>query len=214
MKKRLIAPLFLLLFALLCGCAGPVSPGASVLSSSSANALSEESVSPDVSADVSAAPSDASSASSSTEPASSRSPAGSAVSSESNHGVSVAPPPVSAPAASSSVVPAADTVTVTVIGLDGKVVLAATPIVLTKNASVLDVTEQALETAKIPFIVRSSYISSIDGLAERAHGVGSGWVYLVNDTMGKSGSREYVVRKNDRITWKYTKNLGKDAESK
>lgn len=93
-------------------------------------------------------------------------------------------------------------VTFTVLGLDGAVIIPQTQEdSFTRGATVFDVFKKVLGEHGIPYTARGSYISAIDGLAEREHGGGSGWMYTVGDVFVNSymnaqellGGEEIVV---------------------
>ena len=56
----------------------------------------------------------------------------------------------------------------------------------------------------------SSYVSGIEGLREKQHGTGSGWMISVNGTFINCSVDEYRLNPNDTVRWQYTTNLGKD----
>ena len=56
----------------------------------------------------------------------------------------------------------------------------------------------------------SGYVSGIGGIYEFDGGQKSGWMYSVNGSFPSEACDEYVVKKGDVISWKYTLNLGKD----
>lgn len=57
----------------------------------------------------------------------------------------------------------------------------------------------------------SIYVVGINGLNERAHGAGSGWMYSVNGTFPDISSGSYKISAGDRVSWVYTTNLGQDV---
>lgn len=57
----------------------------------------------------------------------------------------------------------------------------------------------------------SVYVVGINGLNERAHGSGSGWMYSVNGTFPDISSGSYKISPGDRVSWVYTTNLGQDV---
>lgn len=87
---------------------------------------------------------------------------------------------------------------------------------LRKNDSVWDITRRLLDREGIKYNYsytakyNSVYIESIDGLGEFDHGPDSGWMYNVNGKYPSYGASQYRPRKNDRIEWRYTKDLGAD----
>lgn len=72
---------------------------------------------------------------------------------------------------------------------------AGTTVLEALKATGLEVTE-----ATGPY---GSYVDSIGGLAEKAHGESSGWTFLVNDEMAMETASTLVVEDGDKITWEY-----------
>lgn len=66
-------------------------------------------------------------------------------------------------------------------------------------------TLQLLQSKKIPYMVNSGYFSSIAGLKERSAGKASGWCYYVNDNKSGVGAASYVLKKGDKLVWKFLK---------
>lgn len=56
----------------------------------------------------------------------------------------------------------------------------------------------------------STYVSSINGLAEKTNGAMSGWMYSVNGVFPNKACGKYVLSDGDVVEWVYTCNLGKD----
>ncbi len=56
----------------------------------------------------------------------------------------------------------------------------------------------------------SIYVKGIQHIYERQAGSLSGWMYAINGKAPNVGVSSYEVKKNDRISWQYTVNLGKD----
>ncbi len=57
----------------------------------------------------------------------------------------------------------------------------------------------------------SSYVSSIGGLAQRAYGSGSGWLYYINGTSPGISCGKYALAAGDDVTWIYTCDMGNDV---
>ncbi len=67
-----------------------------------------------------------------------------------------------------------------------------------------------LEFVNIP-LYKSAYIEGIGNLYEFDCGELSGWMYKVNGWFPNYGSSGYTVKKDDKIEWVYTCDLGKDV---
>lgn len=107
------------------------------------------------------------------------------------------------------------TATISIVGPGGEeVILEKTSIPLSNEMSVLDFSKNALSNNGIPFIPMNEdsngHIICIRGIAERAYGPNSGWLYKVNDTFPSEGPARYKIKAGDEITWIYTMNLGQD----
>ena len=57
------------------------------------------------------------------------------------------------------------------------------------------------------------YIDSIDGLSELAHGPNSGWLFMVNGTVGTITCRNYALTGSASVIWFYTDNYPKEYGS-
>lgn len=49
----------------------------------------------------------------------------------------------------------------------------------------------------------SSYVSSINGLAEKMMGAASGWTYTVNGNTPMTAACNYVLKSGDSLCWRY-----------
>ena len=56
----------------------------------------------------------------------------------------------------------------------------------------------------------STYVSSINGLAEFDCGSGSGWMYSVDGVYPNKACGKYTLSGGERIVWVYTCDLGND----
>ena len=56
----------------------------------------------------------------------------------------------------------------------------------------------------------SNYVRSINGLAEKACGGGSGWMYSVNGVYPGISCGAYTLTGGEKIIWVYTCDLGND----
>jgi hypothetical protein len=60
----------------------------------------------------------------------------------------------------------------------------------------------------------SPYISGIDGIMEKSDGALSGWIYKVNGEQAGVGCGKYDVAAGDRVSFFFTRDLGKDCADK
>lgn len=61
----------------------------------------------------------------------------------------------------------------------------------------------ALQATGLSLGGSASYVSSIDGLAEKMMGASSGWTYTVNGTMPMTAANNYELSNNDEVRWIY-----------
>jgi hypothetical protein len=86
-------------------------------------------------------------------------------------------------------------------------------VTLSFGSSVFDALDAVLESAGISYTEGSSgYISAINGLKEFDHGPNSGWLYMVNGTIG-GGCRKPDLKSNSTIIWFFTDDYTKDYGS-
>ena len=90
------------------------------------------------------------------------------------------------------------------------VILSPVTVTLAGGESVYDVLCGVCSANGIALGGSSGYIKSIGGLAERACGGGSGWLYRVNGTTPGVGCGSYSVADGDSIEWVYTCEMGND----
>lgn len=84
--------------------------------------------------------------------------------------------------------------------------MASTSVTLNQGATVYD----ALCASGVSVGGSSTYVSSINGLAEFSCGSSSGWLYFVNGSSPSGGCGSYVLRGGESITWVYTLEMGND----
>lgn len=78
-------------------------------------------------------------------------------------------------------------VTFTLLGLDGKTLISkVSEKSFTKGATVFDVFKKVLSDNNINYVAKGSYVSSINGLAEKDYGSASGWMYTVGNVFVNS----------------------------
>lgn len=95
-------------------------------------------------------------------------------------------------------------VSFTLLGLDQKELVPRTEITdFTRGATVFDVFKKVLADHGIAYEAKGSYISSIGGLAEFAHGQESGWMYTVGDVFVNSYMNAQELSGGEDIVVKY-----------
>lgn len=73
----------------------------------------------------------------------------------------------------------------------------------------------ALGQSGLSFVQSGGYVSAIEGIAERDYGVGSGWLFRVNDIYGiLQGASQYRLQAEDELVWYYTFDYVEDEGSK
>lgn len=78
-------------------------------------------------------------------------------------------------------------VTFTLLGLDGKTIISkVTENSFNKGATVFDVFKKVIADNNMYYSAKGSYISSINGLAEKDYGSSSGWMYTVGNVFVNS----------------------------
>lgn len=96
------------------------------------------------------------------------------------------------------------TVSFTLLGLEGEELIPKTEVVsFTKGATVFDVFGKVLADHKMDYVARGSYISSVNGLAEFAHGEYSGWMYTVGGVFVNSYMNAQELSGGEEIIVKY-----------
>ena len=88
--------------------------------------------------------------------------------------------------------------------------LSSTTVSLSGGETVYDVLRAVCAENGIALVGNSGYIKSIDGLAERDCGGGSGWLYRVNGVSPSISCGNYEVFDGDDIEWLYTCEMGND----
>lgn len=92
----------------------------------------------------------------------------------------------------------------TLLGLDKKELVARTEVSgFTRGATVFDVFRKVLADHGIAYEAKGSYISSVGGLAEFAHGQESGWMYTVGDVYVNSYMNAQELTGGEDIVVKY-----------
>lgn len=96
------------------------------------------------------------------------------------------------------------TVSFTLLGLEGEELIPKTEVdSFTKGATVFDVFEKVLADHQMDYVAMGSYISSVNGLAEFAHGEDSGWMYTVGGVFVNSYMNAQELSGGEEIIVKY-----------
>ena len=136
--------------------------------------------------------------------------------------VSVSSQAVSSVATSASSAPVQNqlTVSMTILGPKGEVMLAKTSLTAREGSSVFDVLRSYAVANQLPMEysggTASAYVKGIGDYYERDYGGTSGWLYRVNGDFSKCSysSSKYIVKNGDSIEWLYTCDGGKDVGAK
>ena len=101
-----------------------------------------------------------------------------------------------------------DTVSITITGLGGDIILPATQIPYADGLTPFDVLKQVCDQNGITMKSRGRgsfvYVNAINGISEFDHGGLSGWLYFVNGVKLDQGSGSYKLELHDNVAWKYT----------
>lgn len=104
-----------------------------------------------------------------------------------------------------------DTVVLSIIVSSDEIILDTMQIPMKDGETALGVLETITKEKDIQREISSSgYVRSIGNLGEFDRGSGSGWMYLVNDTIPTMSAKDYVLQAGDRVEWVYTLDQGKD----
>jgi hypothetical protein len=89
------------------------------------------------------------------------------------------------------------------------VILASTKITVTQGSTVKDL----LEATGLSLNAANGYVRGIAGLNEKDMGAQSGWVFFVNGKVPSLGYHSYVLKKGDKVRWRYTCDGGADINA-
>lgn len=104
-----------------------------------------------------------------------------------------------------------DTIVLSIVVSSDEVILPPTQVEINDGDSVLKVlSEMTKERGIQRSITSAGYVSSINGLAEKDRGSGSGWMYRVNGVFPNIGAGGFTLQDGDVVEWLYTLDLGKD----
>jgi prenyltransferase beta subunit len=106
-------------------------------------------------------------------------------------------------------------VTLSVIGDTEKgTIVPAKKVVLYAGDTVFSVLQRELgDNVNYGEIGSSIHVIGIDGLSEFDRGPNSGWMFTVNGVFPSTDAGNYLLQKNDQVTWRYTLDLGNDLET-
>ncbi|HWQ42609.1 MAG TPA: X2-like carbohydrate binding domain-containing protein [Desulfosporosinus sp.] len=108
--------------------------------------------------------------------------------------------------------PDGTSITLKVIGKEGKTVLPSTTMSLESGDTPYSVLVRKLGQSKVTVDGAGSsfYVSGIDGMNAGDDGPSSGWMYSVNGDYPSSSAGSYKLKKGNKVAWRYTTNMGKD----
>ncbi|MBS5588303.1 MAG: DUF4430 domain-containing protein [[Clostridium] spiroforme] len=75
---------------------------------------------------------------------------------------------------------------------------------INEGDTVFDVLVKVTKMQKIQVSSIGGYIQSINNLPEKLFNGSGGWMYEVNGVYGDKGSKEYVLKNNDKVKWRYS----------
>ncbi len=118
------------------------------------------------------------------------------------------PPPKATPKPDTAT-PAADGITLSIIGnSEWGTVIAPEIVILVKGDTPAEVLKRAAKAHRLSYEIRGSgamtYILGIDGLYEFDDGPTSGWKYRVNGKVADIGAGSYKLELGDELEWFYT----------
>lgn len=109
------------------------------------------------------------------------------------------PAPAPAPATVSNTI----TVTVTIDGSAAGGGVQQASVALDRGASVYDALVASGASVNARGTGYGVYVAGINGLAEKEHGSGSGWVYAVNGVEPQTSCSSYQLRDDANVVWTY-----------
>ena len=96
-----------------------------------------------------------------------------------------------------------ETVTLSVIGLDGEILISPTVFAIRDGEDHLDLLVRAARYSGLRADTAGGYVRGIGDLYEFDHGGLSGWTVRINGTLISSGADSVPVRHGDRVEWVY-----------
>lgn len=98
------------------------------------------------------------------------------------------------------------TVSIKISGIN-VVIFESSAVPITENMTVYDFTKKVCEENNIIFKNKGTgYVSQIGDFAEKQHGSGSGWIFVLNGTKSPYGSGGVKLKGNEKIEWVYITN--------
>lgn len=88
------------------------------------------------------------------------------------------------------------------------IILPAQKVKIQEDDTVFDVVLRVTKQKRIPLAQSNGYIQSINALPEKIFNGSGGWMYSVNGTFANTGCKEYRLKDNDKIEWRYTCYIG------
>ena len=107
------------------------------------------------------------------------------------------------------------TITMSMTGPSGKVVMATEEFSIKKETNLFDATKEIGKKKNISIQTTGSgawgYVEGIGEFREFDYGDESGWLFRVNGIFSNTGAGSYMLQDGDVVEWMYTKDLGKDV---
>lgn len=88
------------------------------------------------------------------------------------------------------------------------IILSSKKVKLSEGDTVFDIITKVTKMNKIQMSQSSGYIQSIHNLPEKLFNGSGGWMYGVNGSYADRGSKEYKLKNNDKVEWRYTCYIG------
>ncbi|MEG0276852.1 MAG: DUF4430 domain-containing protein [Coprobacillus sp.] len=88
------------------------------------------------------------------------------------------------------------------------VILSSKKVKINDGDTVFDIITKVTKMNKISLTQSAGYIQSINNLPEKLFKGSGGWMYGVNGSYADKGSKDYKLKNNDKVQWRYTCYIG------
>lgn len=88
------------------------------------------------------------------------------------------------------------------------IILSSKKVKISEGDTVFDVITKVTKMNKIQMSQNAGYIQSIHNLPEKKFKGSGGWMYGVNGSYADKGSKDYKLKNNDKVEWRYTCYMG------
>ncbi len=88
------------------------------------------------------------------------------------------------------------------------IILSNQKVILNEGDTVFDVILRVTKQKRISLVQKQGYIQSIHSIPEKIFDGSGGWMYSVNGKYANVGCKEYKLKNNDKIAWRYTCFIG------